>query len=210
MHFHANSNVLHQRLFDSALWMFVVMAIVVACLLSLTESLLTEYFQHRDVRWQQEVAQEQERIRAVHAKQAERGQKARAEKVSGGMRLLDDRVLEQIQTGLLWTARDSGVDLSWDGAIKYCENLELDGGGWKLPTTSELLSLYNGKASETIPCGDTSCKISALFQLSRQFAWSNESAGSGLAWYVSLEYGAQFAESIRVPSYYRALCVRPP
>lgn len=210
MAIHATMDMSHRRLSDSAIWMLVGMIVGVACLLGATQWALNQYFQQREVHWRKEVALEQERIRAVHAKQAEQGQKARAARVSGGMRLLGDRVLEQIQTGLLWTAHDNGVDLSWNGAIEYCKDLELDGGGWQLPTASELLSLYNGKASETIPCGDTSCKVSALFQLSRQFAWSNESAGSGLAWYVSLEYGAQFAESIRVPSYYRALCVRPP
>lgn len=210
MVFSVKMDVLHRRPSGSAIGLIGKMIVVVACLLVATQGALNKYFQEREVRWRQEVAQESERIRALHAKQAEQGQKARAARVAGGMRLLGDGVLEQIQSGMLWTARDSGADLLWKAAIKYCEELPLDGGGWQLPTVSELLSLYDGNASETISCGDASCKVSTLFELSRQFTWSNEDAGSGLAWYVSLERGTQFAESIRVPSYYRALCVRPP
>ena len=194
--------------FDSPMYVGGAMILGVAFLLGVTKWGLNQYFAERDVRWRQEIVEEQARTRALHAKQEEQGVQARAARVSGGMRLLGDRVLEHIQTGLLWTAQDNGADLSWKGAIEYCRTLELDGGGWQLPTTSQLLSLYDRQMSEPIRCGDTTCKVSALFVLSRQYAWSNESAGEGLAWYVSLEYGAQYAESIRVPSYYHALCVR--
>lgn len=193
---------------ESPLLVAAAMVLGVACLFGATKWALNEHFAAKQEAWDQEVAEEQARIHAVEVKRAEQGEKARADRVSGGMRLLGDRVLEQMQTGLMWTAQDNGSDLSWKGAIEYCRKLALDGGGWELPTAAQLLSLYDRQMSEPISCGDTSCKVSALFKLSRQYAWSNESAGDGLAWYVSLDYGTQFAESIRVPSYYRALCVR--
>jgi len=34
---------------------------------------------------------------------------------------------------------------SWLGAINYCKNLKLDGGGWKLPNRNELLSIVDYK-----------------------------------------------------------------
>lgn len=30
-------------------------------------------------------------------------------------------------TGLMWTAKDNGNDISWDNAVKYCQNLSLAG-----------------------------------------------------------------------------------
>lgn len=199
---------LNRPSFESPLVVIAAMVVVVAALFGATKLGLNQHFAAREAVWQQEIVDEKARIEAVQAHRQEQAETARAAGVSGGMKLISDKVLEQMETGLQWTAQDNGRDLSWQEAIDYCQSSKLEGGGWQLPTSSQLMSLYDRKMTNPIACGDTVCKVSALFVLSRQFAWTNESAGEYLAWYVSLEYGTQYAESIRVPSYYRALCVR--
>jgi hypothetical protein len=49
-------------------------------------------------------------------------------------------------TGLTWENPASTGEYYWDEAIAYCQQLSLDGGGWKLPTISELRSLVRGCA----------------------------------------------------------------
>src|SRR4051812_8231707 len=46
-------------------------------------------------------------------------------------------------TGLVWQQSvDSGM-YNWDDAKTYCQQLQLDGGGWRLPTCNELLTLVD-------------------------------------------------------------------
>jgi len=48
------------------------------------------------------------------------------------------------KTGLMWAAKDNGVDTNWDAAKSYCE--EYSAGGhtnWRLPTVKELSTIYD-------------------------------------------------------------------
>ncbi len=50
-------------------------------------------------------------------------------------------------TGLEWqdsypSSSAGWTRSNWRGAISYCNNLTLDGGGWRLPNINELKSLY--------------------------------------------------------------------
>ena len=49
-------------------------------------------------------------------------------------------------TGLEWIAKPEG-DTDWYSAKKWAENLKIDGGGWRLPSTEELKTLYDEKGS---------------------------------------------------------------
>ena len=47
-------------------------------------------------------------------------------------------------SGLTWQVTPSSDYLDWEGAKTYCDTLSLDGGGWHLPTVSELRTLIRG------------------------------------------------------------------
>jgi len=47
-------------------------------------------------------------------------------------------------TDLEWQETPTGGAMSWDSAITHCQNLNLEGTGWRLPTISELRSLIRG------------------------------------------------------------------
>jgi hypothetical protein len=50
-------------------------------------------------------------------------------------------------TGLMWAGRDSGKDLSWKAAFKYCRDLRLTGySDWRLANMAELQGIYDRTA----------------------------------------------------------------
>jgi hypothetical protein len=50
-------------------------------------------------------------------------------------------------TGLMWAGRDSGKDMSWKAAVKYCRDLRLAGySGWRLADMFELQGIYDRTA----------------------------------------------------------------
>ncbi len=55
-----------------------------------------------------------------------------------------DGTIEDLATGLTWQKTDSGSTNDWQGALAYCENLELAGAGdWRLPNAKELQSIVD-------------------------------------------------------------------
>jgi len=51
-------------------------------------------------------------------------------------------------TGLMWAGKDSGKDVSWKGAMKYCRDLRLAGySDWRLATLAELGAIYDRNAN---------------------------------------------------------------
>ncbi|WP_437731257.1 DUF1566 domain-containing protein [Sorangium sp. So ce1335] len=59
------------------------------------------------------------------------------------LRILSDWVLDR-STGLWWQRESGSDDFSWDGALSYCESLELSGyTDWRLPSAKELLSIVD-------------------------------------------------------------------
>jgi Protein of unknown function (DUF1566) len=74
--------------------------------------------------------------------------------------------------GLTWQAGPPSDLFTWADAKSYCEDLSLDGGGWHLPTISELRTLICGcdgtessgscgitESCSNSFCGDESCHI---------------------------------------------------
>jgi hypothetical protein len=47
-------------------------------------------------------------------------------------------------SGLMWAGKDNGRDISWQKAVKYCQNLRLGGySDWRLATIEELQDIYD-------------------------------------------------------------------
>jgi len=55
-----------------------------------------------------------------------------------------DGVCTDPETGFEWQQEPTGGTMIWNDAITHCQNLDLDGGGWRLPNISELRSLVRG------------------------------------------------------------------
>lgn len=194
--------------FDSALTSTVAMVVAVTCLFTATDWVVSNYLDRQQEQRHQDAQRLAADTRMRVAQQEQQARDARAAGRSGDVWLVSDGVLEQAHSGLQWRQRDNGRDVSWQEARDYCGSLSVAGGGWQLPTASELQSLYDPNDSATASCGGSTCKVSALFELSSPYYWTNNEAGGDSAWYVSLEHGGQFADSVRVLSSYRALCVR--
>lgn len=115
-------------------------------------------------------------------------------------------VLKQVATGLEWAQSDNGADINWSAAGKFCAG---KGAGWRLPSVSELQSLYDksGKAESRCGTGFT-CKVSPLFHLSGPWAWSNEAISSVSAWIVILTRGNTDTYVVADATKKRALCVQ--
>ncbi len=65
-----------------------------------------------------------------------------------GVRSVEDR-----RARLVWRKVVFSERLNWSGADAYCQSLQVDGGGWRLPTLHELQTLVDAKASS--PAIDT-------------------------------------------------------
>lgn len=44
---------------------------------------------------------------------------------------------------LTWQQNAESPQLSWSAAQTYCQNLALDGGGWRMPSANELMSIVD-------------------------------------------------------------------
>ena len=80
------------------------------------------------------------------------------------------------KTGLEWVA---GPDrnTTWYEAKSWVENLNVAGGGWRMPTRAELKTLYKKEIG--------SRNMTPLFKTTGWWIWSYETKGSSSAWYFS-------------------------
>jgi hypothetical protein len=106
-------------------------------------------------------------------------------------------------TGLVWQRGTSATGMTWDAARAYCASLELAGGGWRLPSIIELLSIVDSR--RTGPSIDT-----AAFSIGTDNGWfwtSTPIAGSSdAAWIVTFYSGTAYDESLKESLWVR--CVR--
>ncbi len=94
----------------------------------------------------------------------------------------DNGVITDRTTGLDWYVCPN-PDNDWRQAKAWAENLNVAGGGWRLPTMPELKALYQKDASPN--------NMDPVFQTPGVWAWSGELNNSwsvwGFAFYSGLE-----------------------
>ena len=105
-------------------------------------------------------------------------------------------------TGLTWQRRVEHDNYSWRDAGHHCSTLDSNGGGWRLPSVRELLSLVDVGRVE--PAIDTS----AFPDTPSEFFWSSSpsTAPAGTAWGVNFTRGASAAGLVGTEAHVR--CVR--
>jgi hypothetical protein len=124
-------------------------------------------------------------------------------------------------TGLMWAGRDSGKDLSWSGAVKYCRKSKLAGySDWRLANMFELQGIYDAKANAPGMAGMHSDEPvnwhvkGDLFLTA--YEWANVGMDyrghqSGYQYYFDFNDGKSNDDPVGWPyphSFRRALCVR--
>ena len=105
--------------------------------------------------------------------------------------------------GLMWQDNKDTltVQKDWDGAMKYCKDLELVGfTDWRLPTKDELFSILD-KARTPIIKKDFEYTATDDY-----WSASPHSSNINYVWYVSFHYGFQSSSSKESNHYVR--CVR--
>ncbi|MBU0965586.1 MAG: DUF1566 domain-containing protein [Proteobacteria bacterium] len=83
-----------------------------------------------------------------------------------------DGTVTDVQTSLMWAAKDNGRDITWADARVYC--VDYSGGGytdWRMPTQAELAGLYDKE--EPGPN-----HITPFVKLSKCCPWAIETRGS--------------------------------
>ncbi len=108
-------------------------------------------------------------------------------------------------TGLTWTRKDSGSDLSWNQARDYCSSLRTGGfSDWRLPTVDELEALYDPKVSKPF-------KLKEPVELGGPCVLSETKNSSGDVWSFCFTYGGRsLGPATGHGSQGRTLCVRHP
>lgn len=123
---------------------------------------------------------------------------------AGRYTVSEETVIDEV-TGLTWQ-RVASVTISWAGANQYCGNLSLDGGGWRLPTRKELLSIVDMRAT-TPPVIDVTA-FSGTPTNGITWFWSSSryAFNSSYGWVVDFYGGSADVDSLG--SGCRVRCVR--
>jgi hypothetical protein len=114
--------------------------------------------------------------------------------------LLDGTVRDNAN-GAVWQQAEDPATYTQAGAIAYCAGFALDGGGWRLPTKDELLSIVDTRFSPTIDPAYFPGTLVFWFWTSSAIAGSPSNG-----WVVFFDYGV--AGSGVVSEAGRARCVR--
>jgi len=119
-----------------------------------------------------------------------------AEKLSSDGRYIDagNGVISDTKTGLIWTQRDSYVDLgkslSWNESNDYVKNLTSgEYNDWRLPTIAELQTIFEpAKLNKDIFGGNL--KLDPIFARGGTYNyWSSETDDTCCARTITFDYG---------------------
>ena len=120
----------------------------------------------------------------------------------------DNGTVLDLETNLIWAAKDNGSRISWKDAKSYCENYR--GGGyddWRMPTTDELRGLHSLEREYKSECGLT-LHLTKLIQLTGRAPWASEKDLTSRKDNVAYSFGRSFYGHHRTSSGDRALPVR--
>ena len=81
-------------------------------------------------------------------------------------------IVRDTKTGLEWKVGPD-KNTNWEQARSWGQNLNLDGGGWRMPTTDELVTLYEEGAG--------SRNMTPLLKTTGWHVWSGQTNAYGLA-----------------------------
>jgi hypothetical protein len=99
--------------------------------------------------------------------------------------VVKDGLVTDQKTGLTWQQTPDPSSNTWDGAKTFCEGLPLAGGGFRLPTAPELLSIVDRTLSA--PAIDSTVFPGVAYD---DFWSSSPKVGSSdEAWSVNFGYG---------------------
>jgi hypothetical protein len=111
----------------------------------------------------------------------------------------DSGVVYDTESGLEWYAGpDRGT--SWAAAQSWVTGLDALGGGWRMPTVSELDGLYH--------VGDGVNNITFLLYNSGYWIWAGETEATAAKWVFSFSYGGEGWNGRPPPDGGRAIAVR--
>lgn len=118
----------------------------------------------------------------------------------------DDGTVKDNVTGLVWQQGISDREETWSSATAYCAGLTLAGGGWRLPTRIELLTIVDPRTSD--PAIDTGVFSLGAWPGVASWFWSATPNASGPdeAWYV--DFGLGSANALNQASGATVRCVR--
>ena len=108
-------------------------------------------------------------------------------------------IVKDTRTGLEWVAGPDR-DTNWNEARSWVENLNIDGGGWRMPTIKELKTLYQKGAGTR--------NITPLFKFPAWAAWSGETKDSSSARYFDFYTGDNYSIPHNYSHLNRAFAVR--
>ena len=89
-------------------------------------------------------------------------------------------IVKDTNTGLEWKV-GADEDMNWNEARSWVQSLNLDGGGWRMPTMNELAGLYKKGAGDR--------NMTPLLKTTGWHVWSSETKGSSYAWYFYFSTG---------------------
>jgi type II secretion system protein G len=108
-------------------------------------------------------------------------------------------IVKDTKTGLEWKVGPD-KDTNWNEARSWVESLNLDGGGWKMPTMDELEGLFKKTTGWR--------NMTPLLKTNALAVWSSETEGSSKAKYFYFDTGSRFWAFHRNSLNLRAFAVR--
>jgi Protein of unknown function (DUF1566) len=113
-------------------------------------------------------------------------------------------VVLDLITGLQWQQAVDENSHTWDGASTYCSDLTLGGGGWRLPTRIELISLLDYTSPNPV------IDMDAFPETPADYFWTSSAyAGDAMsAWNVNFKFSDGMADKSEMSKAHRVRCVR--